>query len=102
MTQLTEARRLLDRRVVVPVVVGLLLLFGYQVWAWRSHAKAVKTADVAANIAKARTASTCPQVEFLYATIVRLMEGDETIPASDVTRMRHQGSARVAACRAAS
>lgn len=100
MAELVDARRLLDRRVWVPVIAGLALLIGYQVWAWRSHANAVQTTAKVNRTSATRTATTCPQVAFLYGTIVRLMQNDPTITASDVAAMRRQGTVRVAACKA--
>lgn len=53
-----EARRLLDRRVIAAVLVGLALLLGYQVYAYQQqhrNAAAVITARVAARKADRAT-----------------------------------------------
>jgi hypothetical protein len=94
MVEIHEMRRLLDRRVVVPILIGLALIVGYQVYAYRQSRK------VNQAIA-ARTASTCPQVDFLYASLVQLMASDSAFTPAQVARMRVQGASRVAACRAA-
>lgn len=72
-----EVKRLADRRVVAAVLVGLAVLFGYQVWAWRQTGRtavAVKVAKRADRKATTLTKVQCANTQLFYRLFNALAE----------------------------